>query len=85
MGPITADLLHNVRDICDLANRYIRQYSLQVEPHRLELLAAPMDDISNSPVPRSQSEEDTYADLCWNIESGVHRTDGQSTGVTQHH
>ena len=51
------------KTICDLANRYIRQHGLQVEPHRLEQLAAPMDDTSTSPVPRSRSEEDTHADL----------------------
>ena len=49
--------------ICDLANRYIRQHGLRVEPHRLEELAAPMDDLSASPTPRSRSEEDTLADL----------------------
>ena len=29
--------------ICDLANQYIRQHGLRVEPHRLEELAAPME------------------------------------------
>ena len=36
---------------CDLANRLIREHRLRVEPHRLEELAAPMDDTSPDPAP----------------------------------
>ncbi len=48
---------------CDLANKLIREAGLRVEPHRLEELAAPMDDTSSSPEPRPRSEDDTQGDL----------------------
>ena len=49
--------------VCDVTNKNFKASPLLVAPHRLEELAAPMDDLDRSVVPRPRGDEQAKADL----------------------
>ena len=49
--------------VCDDANKQFRIAPLDSPPHRLEPMAAPMDDLDRSMIPRPRGEDQAKADL----------------------